>query len=94
MAATINNNGAFTRTRNPNLKPPATKHPLLLELIAMQQADGRSMDDCSTAAGYSHSAFSRLRQDVNSPGFVKVADLGEALGYELKWVKKGSTDAG
>lgn len=80
----------ISHLRNTRSRKPARQNvPLLKELIAFQEADGRSMSDISYSAGYGESTFSReIRRGEHQPSLRLVIDMGEILGYELKWVKK------
>lgn len=53
----------------------------------MAEADGRTFQTISERAGYHANSISALRRG-RKVSFTMVADLGEVLGYELKWVKK------
>ncbi len=76
------------RRNTHSIKDSPVAHPLLRELLTIQALDGRAMNYISERAGYASTAFSRIRHDAHNPSLVKVANLGEVMGYELKWVKK------
>jgi DNA-binding phage protein len=73
------------------IKDAKVAHPLLRELLVFQAIDGRSMGAISSKAGYAVTALSRIRHDGHNPSLVKVAELGEVLGYRLAWVPLSSS---
>lgn len=84
-------NANMRRRNTHSIKEATVAHPLLRELLVLQAIDGRPMNVISEKAGYASTAFSRIRHDAHNPSFVKVAELGEALGYKLCWVPLSSS---
>lgn len=64
------------------------KEPILQELIYLVVADRRPMSVIEAEAGYSEGTFRSIVRDGRQPSLSKVIELGDTLGYKLKWVKK------
>jgi hypothetical protein len=77
----------FERGNSFAKRPPKTNHPLMRDLLKMVDSDPRPDIEICRDAGYSATAITAIRHAKHVPRVDKIVDIGQVLGYELRWVK-------